>query len=318
MIGEAILNNNIKNISIYTYGRMTKGYNNNSLLSLLRKAGFVTIAWGMESGCQRVLDLMNKGTDLTNMSQILKKSSKNKISNLCFIIFGFPGETLEEAEETLEFLKDHADYINEIMFGDFMFDPDAPVGINPEKWGVTIEENGSYAVTSGMGRNEAKTFCENLEKMLYMNIKKISTDELKYLLPGVNRRMFHFQTASHELIPSKIVLKMLKNRKVNNIYPIILGEIKKINNESEFWPINIKETCFINKIIAKKYRTLSELEEKLFILSDGVLSIEEIIMTIYNGKDQDRKKIGQEKSLKFFIDIFFNNYGLGFAKSWRS
>jgi hypothetical protein len=97
-----------------------------------------------------------------------------------------------------------------------------------------------------------------------------------------------------------------------------LGEIKKINNESEFWPINIKETCFINKIIAKKYRTLSELEEKLFILSDGVLSIEEIIMTIYNGKDQDRKKIGQEKSLKFFIDIFFNNYGLGFAKSWRS
>jgi hypothetical protein len=112
---------------------------------------------------------------------------------------------------------------------------------------------------------------------------------------------------------------MFENRKIHDIFPIILGEIKKNYNEFEFWPINFKQTCLINKIISKKYRTLSNLERKLFILSDGVLSIDAIINTIYNDyKDTDRIEIFKKKSLKFFLDIFSNNYGLGFAKSWRS
>jgi radical SAM superfamily enzyme YgiQ (UPF0313 family) len=319
LIGEAILNKNIKNISIYSYGRMTKGYNNNRLLSLLRNAGFVTIAWGMESGCQRIVDLMNKGTDLTTMSQILKKSSKNKISNLCFIMFGFPGETLKEAEQTIEFLKNHANYINEIICDIFYLSPYAPVKINPEKWGVKIKENGSYSVESGMSCEDSKKFYRKFNQMLPMNIMKISTDELKYLCQGHNRRMLHFLTASHELIPINNLLTMFENKKIYDIFPIILGEIKKNYNEFEFWPINFKQTCLINKIISKKYRTLSDLERKLFILSDGVLSIGEIINTIYNDyKDTDRIEIFKKKSLKFFFDIFSNNYGLGFAKSWRS
>ncbi|MCX5888275.1 MAG: radical SAM protein [Deltaproteobacteria bacterium] len=319
IIGEAILNNNIKNIYIYTYGRMTKGYNNNRLLSLLRNAGFVTIAWGMESGCQRILDLMNKGTDLNTMSQILKKSSKHKISNLCFIILGFPGETSKEAEQTIEFLKKHADCINEVMYDKFSLSPYSSVGINPEKFGVIIKENGNYSVKSGMCYKDIKAFYDKYLGMLDMNIINIRIDELKYILPGNNRRMLHFLTASHELIPIKTLLTMLKNRIVNSIFPIILGEIINNNKEIEFKPINIKETWFINKNISKENRILSDLEERLFKLSDGLLSIEEIIMIISNDyNDKYRKEIVQKKSLKFYLDIFTNNYGLGFAKSWRS
>lgn len=317
-ISEAILNNNLKNISIYTYARLTGGYNSNKVLGYLSKAGFSTIAWGIESGSQRVLNLMNKGTKVSEMSQILKKSSKNGIANLCFIFFGFPGETKREAHQTIKFLKNHADYIEEVMSGVFVHRLSSPIEKNPEKWGIDIKKYGSYSNKNGMSAEEARVIHSKFAKEVKINSIKINSDKLKYLLPGFNRRMLHFLNSSYRLLSKITLLGRLKKRKLNSIFPIILGEIKREGNRNIFRPIKINETCFINQYHPEKEKVLDMLEEKIFILFNGTLSIEDISLAIYNDfKGKYSKEYVHKKCIDYFRDLFSKDFGLAFAKSWR-
>jgi radical SAM superfamily enzyme YgiQ (UPF0313 family) len=318
-ISKAILNDNLRGVSIYTYARLTNGYNNNELLGYLSKAGFSTFAWGMESGCQRVLDLMNKGTRLSEMGQVLKKSSRKGITNLCFIFFGFPGETRKEAQQTIEFLKDHAEYIEDIMLSTFRLDQFSPLAKNPEKWGVVIKKDGSYAHKSGVTFEEINSFLPKLDEEVMINSIKISSNKLKYILPGLNRRMMHFLNSSYGLLSRAVLLERLKKGKINSIFPIILGEIRKRGSRIMLQPININETSFISQFHSEKEAVLNKLEEKLYILSDGRLSIKDITLSVCKDFEKDyTEKYIHKRCLDFFFDIFAKGFGIGFAKSWRA
>lgn len=317
-ISEAILDNNLRDISIYTYARLVDGYNSD-LLHLMRKAGFTLIYWGMESGCQRVLDLMNKGTKLSTMSQILKKSSRNKIANHCFILLGFPGETEEEAQQTIEFLKKHADYIEGITISKFILEPYSIIGRNPEKWGVDIKEKETYSTRTGMSSNDCQAFYSKLDVKLRFNSIKLTSDKLKFILPGHNLRMFHFLNFSHRLLSKAFILEHLEKDKLNSIFPIILGEMKTKANKNIFRPINIKEPIFINKRFPEKEIALDKLQKEIFILCDGTLSADEICLAIYRDfKRKYSKKYIHKKCRDFLRELFFGNWGLCFAKSWKS
>ena len=116
-----------------------------------------------------------------------------------------------------------------------------------------------------------------------------------------------------------MLLKCLKKRKLNSIFPIILGEIKKKGKRTVFWPININESCLINQCHPEKEKILDNFEKKIFVLADGTLSIEDIILAIYkDSKREYRKKYIHKKCIDFFQEIFSRNWGLAFVKSWRS
>lgn len=318
-ISEAILENELKDVSIYSYARLTDGYNNSKLLSSLRKAGFSTFAWGLESGDQRILDLMRKGIKTSTAGHILEKASKNGITNLCFVLFGFPGETKQEAEQTVEFLKKHADYIDDIMHGPFTLESLSPIGKNPTMWGLTIKRNGIFSTKSGMSRKTLKAFISHLGKELEFNTTKLCSKKIKYLLPGFNRRMQHFINSSYKLYSSISALDCLAKGRLNSIFPIILGEIQKKNNKVMFYPINTAETISINHYYPEKEFILDKLDEKIFVLSEGRLSIEDIITTIYDDfKGEYRRKYIRKKCLDLFQKIFSRNLALGYAKSWQS
>ncbi|MFC1806894.1 B12-binding domain-containing radical SAM protein [Candidatus Omnitrophota bacterium] len=317
-ISEAMLDNNLNNIYITTYARPTEGYNNNSLLRLMRKAGFSLIHWGVESGCQRVLDLMNKGIRISIVKQVLKKSSENKIANLCFIFFGFPGETKKEAQQTVKFLKENADSIEDILYNIFYLNLNSPIGKNPEKWGINIKNENSFSAKSGMSCNESRTFLTRFKAECEANSIKIASNKLIYALHGHKRRMLRFLNSSYQLYSNMFLLKRIKKGELNNIFPIILGEIKTKDSRTIFYPINIKETDFINQLRPEKGRILNRLEEKIFILSDGMLSIENIVSTVYaEFKSEHEKEYVCKKCTDFLHEVFLKNWALGFAKSWQ-
>jgi radical SAM superfamily enzyme YgiQ (UPF0313 family) len=319
-ISEALLSSKLKNISIYSYARTTDGYNNSKLLRSLRKAGFSTFAWGLESGSQRVLDSMDKGINIATAHQVLKKSSQNEITNLCFILFGFPGETRKEAQETVEFLKRNADYIDDILISRFHFNSFSPLGINPRKWGVLdINKNGGFLTSAGMSQIEAKSFISHFEQKRRLNNIKTTSEKLKYFTSSFNSRMLHFLNSSNKLVSNKIIMSSLMHGNLPGIFPIILGKLRKRNGKTIFYPINIMETSFVNRHYAEKERVLSNLEEKIFILSEGILSLEGIISSInndFNGGPKERYI--RKKCLDFFQEIFSRNWALGYSKSWSS
>lgn len=112
------------------------------LLQSMYRGGCRMILFGLESASEPVMQRMVKGTKLEHMSRILGESSEVGIWNHTFFFFGFPGETIEDAQKTVNFLYDHKYFINSAALGTFLLERDAPAHRYPDVYGVKriIEE----------------------------------------------------------------------------------------------------------------------------------------------------------------------------------
>ena len=73
------------------------------MLSLMKETGLYLISLGIESGSDRVLRLMKKGTNTALIKNAVEKIRKANIDIAGFFIIGFPGETKEDIEKTIDF-----------------------------------------------------------------------------------------------------------------------------------------------------------------------------------------------------------------------
>jgi len=72
----------------------------------LARAG-ATIVWiGAESGSQTILDAMDKGTQVAQIYEATRKAHEHGIKVAFFLQFGYPGETREDIEKTLQMVRD--------------------------------------------------------------------------------------------------------------------------------------------------------------------------------------------------------------------
>lgn len=72
-----------------------------------RQAGVYLVAFGMESGSQRILDAMNKKTTVQMNARACALTRKYKMLSHSSWIIGYPGETPETVAETLDFISKH-------------------------------------------------------------------------------------------------------------------------------------------------------------------------------------------------------------------
>jgi radical SAM superfamily enzyme YgiQ (UPF0313 family) len=76
------------------------------LVRLLREAGCRRIALGAESGSQRVLDAMNKGTQVEQIRQAAALCHQQGIETYFYIMLGYPGEGWGDIRQTVALLKE--------------------------------------------------------------------------------------------------------------------------------------------------------------------------------------------------------------------
>ena len=76
------------------------------LVGLLKEAGCVRIAFGAESGSQKVLDAMNKGTQVGQIRQAAELCRRYGIEIYFYIMLGYPGEEWADIRETIQLLRD--------------------------------------------------------------------------------------------------------------------------------------------------------------------------------------------------------------------
>ena len=76
-----------------------------SSTAALRAAGCRTVWIGAESGSQRVLDAMEKGTRVEQIEQAARWLRAAGIEVCFFLQFGYPGETFDEIEQTLDMVR---------------------------------------------------------------------------------------------------------------------------------------------------------------------------------------------------------------------
>ncbi|QPD04048.1 MAG: hypothetical protein Nkreftii_001822 [Candidatus Nitrospira kreftii] len=137
-----------------------------------RDAGCKYLHFGYESGVERVLQLMDKATTTEIMTKHLQLTANAGIWNHCMGFFGFPGETKEEAWQSVEFLEQNKDHVHSLGFGTFDLGRHNPVAKHPDKWGVTAFKNPEwdlaldyyYTVKNGMSIEEAERVFEQFER----------------------------------------------------------------------------------------------------------------------------------------------------------
>lgn len=84
---------------------------NKGLLEKLKSAGLTTLYYGVESGSQRILNLMKKGITLKQAENAVRSAKDVGVEVLTSFILGYPGETTEEMDKTINFsIKLNADY----------------------------------------------------------------------------------------------------------------------------------------------------------------------------------------------------------------
>jgi anaerobic magnesium-protoporphyrin IX monomethyl ester cyclase len=79
---------------------------NETTVQHLRAAGCAEVWMGVESGSQTVLDAMDKGLALASVRTARHLLKKASIRTCYFLQFGYPGETLTELQETINFVRE--------------------------------------------------------------------------------------------------------------------------------------------------------------------------------------------------------------------
>jgi anaerobic magnesium-protoporphyrin IX monomethyl ester cyclase len=106
------------------------------LLAQISNSGCRLLLFGLESASEPIMQRMIKGTQRETMSRILRSGEAVGIWNHVFFFFGFPTETIAEAQETVDFVYAHQDAIHSASPGAFLLERYAPAQRFPEKFGV--------------------------------------------------------------------------------------------------------------------------------------------------------------------------------------
>ncbi len=120
----------------WTDARLERNLFSPELCREIYESGCRRIAFGFESGSQRLLDLMEKGTCLEESEGILRNLKDAGVSVTLYTMIGFPTETEEEARSTLQWLRDHRDLVHEVSLRIFYIDHLSKVYADPDTYQI--------------------------------------------------------------------------------------------------------------------------------------------------------------------------------------
>jgi anaerobic magnesium-protoporphyrin IX monomethyl ester cyclase len=113
-----------------------EGVLSRKLLESMARGGCRMLLFGLEAGAESVMQRIGKGTKIEELGRILRDSAEAGIWNHVFFFFGFPGETIEDAQETVNTLYKHQQTIHSAAFGTFLLERYAPAHRFPERYGI--------------------------------------------------------------------------------------------------------------------------------------------------------------------------------------
>lgn len=82
-------------------------------------AGMRRISFGLESGSQRILDLVDKGSTVAGNAEFVRNAAAAGLSVRCTMFKGYPGETAGDVEATAAFLEANEESIDRVRCNEF-------------------------------------------------------------------------------------------------------------------------------------------------------------------------------------------------------
>ena len=127
------------------------------VFALAAKAGCTEISFGIESGCQRILNAMNKQLTVEQSERAIQLTKANGMKAKVYLIANFPGEDEESITDTIEFIQ--RTQPDKVLVSNFAPLPGSDTFNHPDKYGIDwmSEDWGDYYLV-GKGGDFGKCF----------------------------------------------------------------------------------------------------------------------------------------------------------------
>jgi radical SAM superfamily enzyme YgiQ (UPF0313 family) len=178
-ICNLLIDKNIK-ISWGCYSRVD--IVNEKLLRKMKDAGCKMISYGVESGSQRMLNIMKKGITLEKARRAVEMTRKVGIVCSASYVFGIPGETRKSLKETIQFAKKinsnfaHFNMITPWPGTDLYEEMTQNNKIKKEDWKNYYKKRGMHSPTisiNGLSQSELGKLSKSAYRQFYLRPSKI-------------------------------------------------------------------------------------------------------------------------------------------------
>jgi hypothetical protein len=146
------------------------------LLKKAKLSGCIELEYGIESASDKVRRIMKKPPrDMGTMERVIRDTAEAGIDVRANFMFGFPGETVEDFERTLEFLRRNKGFFRQVHPSETFchIDPDTYMYNHPEEFGIiNFSSNSLYWESSQDPENiyperlrRHQVFCETADSL---------------------------------------------------------------------------------------------------------------------------------------------------------
>ncbi|MDD4924099.1 MAG: PqqD family peptide modification chaperone [Dehalococcoidales bacterium] len=289
------------------------------------RAGFRLLYLGLESGCDRVLDLMEKGTDYETALEVCGNVYNAGIWNHLYTFLGFPTESAEEAQQTIDFLITHKDIIRSFNIASFLLNRGAQVVRCPQKYGITAINPGpapdftlayDYTVSSGLSCAEA-TEMSNIyrekviqeydnkevfkldyeEILLYLSHYRERDPSLKMLASGNTDTNVKSQALNQKSVP-----RLKNNITTDNLRFNIVAIVDNLNNNVNK-VADPEPASIIFNSVSGQVLSVNPLVMEILSLCDGKRNVRQIAYTLAQKYDAPFQKV--EADCISFLETFY-------------
>ena len=108
---------------------------------LLAASGMIAVTGGIEIASDALLPKIQKGISVPNVTKVLQAFRGAGVLCHAYLIYGFPGETLQDTIDSLETLRQmfRADLLQSGVFHNFSLTAHAPIARDPALYGIRIK-----------------------------------------------------------------------------------------------------------------------------------------------------------------------------------
>lgn len=170
-------------VTWWTNIRFEKSFSKDLCL-LLKASGCIAVSGGLEVASDRLLKLIDKGVTVEQVAKVTRNFTEAGIMVHAYLMYGYPTQTVQETIDSLEMVRQlfAAGILQSGFWHQFAMTAHSPVGLYPEKFGVTkaTEAIGTFAnndidYTDSTGINHDK-FSFGLKKSLFNFMHGICLD----------------------------------------------------------------------------------------------------------------------------------------------
>jgi anaerobic magnesium-protoporphyrin IX monomethyl ester cyclase len=227
-ICETIIENKLE-IEIFTSCRVNYIMNmNEDYLDLLYRAGFRTLAFGVESGSKRILDLMHKDITIEQVLETIKKLKKAGINSKYYFMAGFPTETIDDLYKTTNLIQEMKQLDPQIRIpawrvftpypGTDLYDLAVKEGWQPPK---TLEEWANYdfnTIKMPWIRGRKKRIIKNVAFLNnYLEMQNTKGKGVFFKLAKIFSRFVNYRWRNHlfSFVPEKYIINLFLKLKTS-------------------------------------------------------------------------------------------------------